>query len=96
MTVDYKNVGEVAHPQAGEVVDRAFAAAEVPINKVSVPAGTTAAMFVTKGLVGAYTIFTGQNNPHAPTEWLSEEDMFMSYLVALNLVDQTVQLYKNK
>ena len=43
---------------------------------------------------GAYTVFTGQNNPHAFTEWLSEEDMFKAYLVALNLADEVVMMRK--
>lgn len=92
MIDNYRNVGEVAHPQTLAITRRAFAAAGVPLKAVSERAGTTAAMFVTKGLVGAFTVFTGQNNPHAYTEWLSEEDMFRSYLVALNLLDEVAQL----
>lgn len=93
---NYNNVAEVAHPMTMQVTQRAFEASGVKLNATSVRAGTTAAMFVTKGLVGAYTIFTGQNNPHAYTEWLSEDDMFKSYLVALNIVDQVAQLRINK
>lgn len=89
---NYSNVAECAHPMTMQVTQRAFEAAGVNLNATSVRAGTTAAMFVTKGLVGAYTIFTGQNNPHAYTEWLSEDDMFKSYLVALNIIDQVAQL----
>ena len=42
--------------------------------------------------LGAYTIFTGQNNPHNFTEWLSEEDMFRSYLVAMIMLDEVSKL----
>ncbi len=92
--VNYCNVAEVCHPKTREVTERACEAAGVTPNCVSVRAGTTAAMFVTKGLVGAYTVFTGQNNEHAVTEWLSEDDMFKSYLVALNLVQKVAQQNK--
>ncbi len=94
LVCNYRNVAEVAHPRTQEVVRAAFAQAGVPINEVTVRAGTTASMFVTKGLVGAYTIFTGQNNPHAPTEWLSEEDMFKAYIIGLNIIDEVVKLGK--
>ena len=92
----YANVGEVCHPDALQVTQAAFAAAGVPLNTISERAGTTAAMFVTKNLIGAFTIFTGQNNPHAYTEWLSEEDMFKAYLVALNLADEVAKIRVTK
>ena len=79
-----------------EITQRAFDAAGVKMNAISVRAGTTAAMFVTKNLVGAYTVFTGQNNEHSYIEWLSEDDMFKSYLVSLNLVDQVAQVHVTK
>ena len=93
---NYNNVAEVSHPQTREVTQRACQAAGVKPNFKSVRAGTTAAMFVTKGLVGAYTIFTGQNNEHSFVEWLSEDDMFKSYTVALNLVNLVAQLEETK
>ena len=89
---NYSNVAECAYPQALEITQRAFDATGIEMNAISVRAGTTAAMFVTKNLVGAYTVFTGQNNEHSYTEWLSEEDMFNSCLLSLNLVDQVAQV----
>ena len=89
---NYNNVAEVSHPQTRKITEQACQAAGVQPNFKSVRAGTTAAMFVTKGLVGAYTIFTGQNNEHNYTEWLSEDDMFKSYVVALNIVNLVAQL----
>ena len=89
---NYSNVGECSHPQALEITQNAGRQAGVELHIESARAGTTAAMFVTKGLVGAYTIFTGQNNPHAYTEWLSEEDMFKSYLMALQLTDEVARV----
>ena len=91
MIDNYKNVAECAHPNALEITKAAFAKANVKINIQTARAGTTAAMFVTKGLVGAYTIFTGQNNPHNYTEWLSEEDMYHSYLLSLSLVEEVTK-----
>lgn len=87
----YKNVGECAHPNALEITKKAFENAGVKSNIQTARAGTTAAMFVTKGLVGAYTIFTGQNNPHNYTEWLSEEDMYHSFLLSLSIMDEVAK-----
>lgn len=89
---NYGNVGESIHPQAKNITRRAFAKAGVTPNFKEERAGTTASMFLIKLGKGAYTIFTGQNNPHAFTEWLSEDDMFKSYQVALHLVDEVSAL----
>lgn len=94
MIDNYKNVAECAHPNALEITKAAFAKAGVKSNIQTARAGTTAAMFVTKGLVGAYTIFTGQNNPHNYTEWLSEEDMYHSYLLSLSIMDEVAKQHK--
>ena len=91
MIDNYKNVAECAHPNALEITKKAFENVNVNINIQTARAGTTASMFVTKGLVGAYTIFTGQNNPHNYTEWLSEEDMFHSYLLSLSIMEEVAK-----
>lgn len=91
MIDNYKNVAECAHPDALAITKQAAQNVNVPINIQTARAGTTAAMFVTKGLVGAYTVFTGQNNPHNYTEWLSEEDMYHSYLLALSLMQEVTK-----
>lgn len=90
----YGNVAESIHPQARQVVTNAFKNAGVTPNFKEERAGTTASMLMLKLGRGAYTVFTGQNNPHAFTEWLSEEDMFKAYLVALNLADEVVMMRK--
>lgn len=90
----YGNVAESIHPQARQVVINAFKNAGVTPHFKEERAGTTAAMLMLKLGRGAYTVFTGQNNPHAFTEWLSEEDMFKAYLVALNLADEVVMMRK--
>lgn len=91
---NYGNVGEAVHPLAQEVTRRAFATAGVTPDFKEERAGTTASMFLIKLGKGAYTIFTGQNNPHAFTEWLSEEDMYKSYRVSLNLIDEVARIRK--
>lgn len=93
---NYGNVGEAVHPMALEVTRNAFAKAGVTPDFKEERAGTTASMFLIKLGKGAFTIFTGQNNPHAFTEWLSEEDMFKSYVVALNLMDEVVMMNQTK
>ena len=87
-------MAESIHPQARQVVTNAFKNAGVTPNFKEERAGTTASMLMLKLGRGAYTVFTGQNNPHAFTEWLSEEDMFKAYLVALNLADEVVMMRK--
>lgn len=93
---NYGNVGEAVHPLAQEITRRAFASAGVTPDFKEERAGTTASMFLIKLGKGAYTIFTGQNNPHAFTEWLSEEDMYKSYRVSLNLIDEVARVRNTK
>ncbi len=88
----YGNVAESIHPQARQVVTNALQNAGITPNFKEERAGTTASMLMLKLGNGAYTLFTGQNNPHAFTEWLSEEDMYKAYLVALNLADEIVMM----
>lgn len=93
---NYGNVGEAVHPKAMEVTRRAFAKAGVKPDFKEERAGTTASMFLIKLGKGAFTIFTGQNNPHAFTEWLSEDDMYKSYRVSLNLIDEVTHIKNAK
>ncbi|MBO5011273.1 MAG: tripeptide aminopeptidase PepT [Elusimicrobiaceae bacterium] len=93
---NYGNVGEAIHPEAMNITRRAFAAAGVTPDFKEERAGTTASMFLIKLGKGAFTIFTGQNNPHAFTEWLSEDDMYKSYRVSLNLIDEVARMKSAK
>lgn len=88
----YENVEYGVKPQAKQIITAAMKDAGVIPNFKKERAGTTSAMIMAKHGFGGYTVFTGQNNPHAFTEWLSEEDMYKAYLVALNLVKHTAQL----
>ncbi len=88
----YENVANGVKAEAMQLIDNAMKAAGVKPNYKKERAGTTSAMIMAKHGFGGYTVFTGQNNPHNFTEWLSEEDMFKGYKVALNLVTQTAQM----
>ena len=88
----YQNVAENIHPQARSVAQNALTRAGVTPHFQEERAGTTASMLMLKLGNGAYTIFTGQNNAHNFTEWLSEEDMFKSYWVALNIIDEVAAI----
>lgn len=88
----YGNVGENIHPQAYALIGNAMLKSGITPHFVAERAGTTSAMLMLKLGRGAYTVFTGQNNPHAFTEWLSEEDMFKAYMVALNIIDEVAQI----
>lgn len=86
----YCNIGECSNPASMEIATAAFKAADVKMNPTDIRAGTTGATFVPKGLIGSYMLFTGQNNVHSYAEWLSEKDMYESFLVGLNIIDQVV------
>lgn len=88
----YENVAYGVKPEAYDMLSKAMTDAGVTPDPKQERAGTTSAMIMAKHGFGGYTVFTGQNNPHAFTEWLSEEDMFKAYKVALNLVNQVAQM----
>lgn len=88
----YENVAYGVKPEALSLLSAAMKEAGVTPDTKKERAGTTSAMIMAKHGFGGYTVFTGQNNPHAFTEWLSEEDMFKAYKVALNLVKQVAQM----
>lgn len=88
----YENVANGVKPEAMGIIDAAVKAAGVTPNYKKERAGTTSAMIMAKQGFGGYTVFTGQNNPHNFTEWLSEEDMFKAYQVSLNLVKEAAQM----
>ena len=88
----YENVEYGIKPDMQKIMAAAMKEAGVTPHFKKERAGTTSAMIMAKHGFGGYTVFTGQNNPHAFTEWLSEEDMFKAYQVALGLVRQTAQL----
>ena len=92
----YENVAYGVKPEALSLLSVAMKEAGVTPDTRKERAGTTSAMIMAKHGFGGYTVFTGQNNPHAFTEWLSEEDMFKSYKVALNLVKQVAQMKASK
>lgn len=88
----YENVEYGVPADSKNIIAAAMQEAGVTPNFKKERAGTTSAMIMAKHGFGGYTVFTGQNNPHAFTEWLSEEDMFKGYEVALNLIKQIVLL----
>lgn len=88
----YQNVSENIHPYAKQVVQSACERAGVTPRFLEERAGTTASMLMLKLGNGAYTVFTGQNNAHNFTEWVSEEDMFNAYVVALNMIDEMLRI----
>ncbi len=96
ITKQYENVAYGVKPEAYNLLIQATQEAGVTPNPKEERAGTTSAMIMAKHGFGGYTIFTGQNNPHAFTEWLSEEDMFKAYKVAFNLVKHTAQMNASK
>lgn len=92
----YENVEYGVKPEAKWIISAAMKDCGVTPHFKKERAGTTSAMIMAKLGFGGYTVFTGQNNPHAPTEWLSEEDMFKAYGVALHLVKRTAGMGRKK
>ena len=92
----YENVEYGVKPGTKDLILAAMQEASVTPDFKKERAGTTSAMIMAKHGFGGYTVFTGQNNPHNFTEWLSEEDMFKAYEVALNLIKQVSQLKAEK
>ena len=92
--VQYDNVANGVKANAKELTAAAMSEAGITPNFKKERAGTTSAMIMAKHGFGGYTVFTGQNNPHAFTEWLSEEDMFNGYKVALYLIKEVSALQK--
>lgn len=88
----YENVAYGAHPKAKELVVKAVTDAGATPRLTSERAGTTTAMIMARWGFSGYTLFTGQVNPHAYTEWLSEDDMFKAYKTGLNLIKEVSQL----
>lgn len=94
----YDNIRDSAHPASLKIATAAFNAAGVTMRPTYERAGTTGAIFAVHGpndkpediIVGSYMLFTGQNNMHSYAEWLSEKDMYESFLVGLNIIDQVV------
>ena len=92
ITKQYENVEYGVKPEAYGLLQTAMKDAGVTPQPKKERAGTTSAMIMAKHGFGGYTVFTGQNNPHAFTEWLSEEDMFNAYKVSFYLVQQVAQM----
>ncbi|MBO7238605.1 MAG: M20/M25/M40 family metallo-hydrolase [Elusimicrobiaceae bacterium] len=94
ITKQYDNVAYGVKPEMKTIIAKAVKAAGVTPNFVKKRSGTTPAVMMAQLGFGGYAIFTGQNNPHGLNEWLSEEDMFKAYEVALNLVKEVAQQNK--
>ena len=91
ITKQYENVEYGVRPEMRKITAAAIKAAGITPDFKKERAGTTPAVNMAALGFGGYSIFTGQVNPHAFTEWLSEEDMFKAYEVALNLIKEVSQ-----
>lgn len=87
----YENVKYGVKPETVSIASKAVQEAGLtPMLKVE-RAGTTTAMIMAEKGFGGYTLSTGQQRAHSYNEWLSEQDMFDSYRVALNLIKQVIE-----
>ncbi len=88
----YENVEYGVKPEALSLLTSSLKEAGITPNLKKERAGTTSSMIMAKFGFGGYTVFTGQNNPHAFTEWLSEEDMFLGFKTVMNMVKNAAQM----
>lgn len=88
----YDNVAYTMHPSSRAVLDRASTRSDVKISVESKRAGTTAALFVAKGLKGGMGIFSGQHNAHSVHEYSCLEEMMDSYRLLLYVIDEVTSL----
>lgn len=88
----YDNVANGVRPEIKPLLKAAMNEVGVTPRLIKERGGTTSAMIMAQHGFGGYGVFTGQVNPHGLTEWLSEEDMYKAYQVALSLVKQVTLL----
>ena len=88
----YDNVAYTMHPSSRAVLDRASTRSDVKISVESKRAGTTAALFVAKGLKGGMGVFSGQHNAHSVHEYSCLEEMMDSYRLLLYVIDEVTSL----
>ena len=88
----YDNVAYSMHPSSREVLYRASSRSGVEISINSKRAGTTAALFVAKGLKGGMGVFSGQHNAHSIHEYSCLEEMMDSYRLLLYSIDEVARL----
>lgn len=88
----YDNVAVTMNPVSYTVLGRAAARTGQHIEFVSVRAGTTAAMFATKGLNAGMCLFSGQHNDHTVKEYSSLEEIMQAYYLLLYTIDEVTKL----
>lgn len=88
----YDNVALTMNPLSYTVLGRAAARTGQQIKFVSERAGTTAAMFATRGLQAGVCLFSGQHNDHTVCEFSSLEEMMDAYYLLLYTIDEVSQL----
>ena len=84
----YDNVAYSMYPGSQEIIARAAARSHQTIEFKAERAGTTAAMFVTKGLKGGLCLFSGQHNCHSVHEYACLEEMMDAYTLLLYAIDE--------
>ena len=90
--IQYDNVAYTMYPASQAIVERAANRAGQSVNFISERAGTTAAMFTTKGLKGGMCLFSGQHNVHSVKEISCLDEMMDAYYLLLFIVDEVTKL----
>lgn len=88
----YENVAYNMHPKTIEVIQKAVAKSQVPMEPFELRAGTTCALMVAKGLPGGPCIYSGQQAVHSVYEWCCLEEMLELVRLTKNIVTEVSNL----
>lgn len=90
--MQYDNVAYTLNPLSVPLVEKAAARCGIKLEYEATRAGTTASMFVKKGLRGGLGLFSGQHNDHSLHEFTVLEEMYDSYLLLLTMIDEVMSI----
>lgn len=90
--IQYDNVALTMHPASHKLIETASEKTGIPVKFIDERAGTTAAMFAAKGLIGGMCLFSGQHEIHSTREYADLQQMEDAYRLMLNVITQIPDL----
>ena len=90
--IEYENVAYSLHTECIPSLMKAAARMDKELDLLSNRGGTTAAMMAAKGLRGGLVIFSGQHAIHSVYEYSVLEEVYETYLLMLNTIDEVSRL----
>lgn len=90
--LQYDNVAYTLHPAAHALVENAAKRIGKNVKFKEERAGTTASMFVAKGLKGGMCVFSGQHHPHTTREYADLQEMEDAYRLMLDIIKSVPEI----